>query len=312
MIKDYGSNEEIYGEKFLVTNVVRGVNSSGSPYLSITLQDKSGSIEAKKWEIEPGDYQVIDVGKVVRVDGVTYLYRDQMQLKVYKVMNVLPDDYHLEDYIPRPNYDFKALEKELDDSIALIKDKDYHLVVKTLLDEYRDKFISFPAATKNHHEFAGGLLVHSVHMVRLAKALLNLYPSLDSDILLSGTILHDLGKVIELSGPIIAKYTNEGRLIGHISIAHALISNKCKELGVDDEVRLVLEHLILTHHGKKEYGSPVEPMIKEALALNMIDDMDAKLEMVEKALHDVKGGEWSQRVLAFDDRSFYQPKKTNK
>lgn len=312
MIKDYESNEEIYGEKFLVTNVVRGVNSNGSPYLSITLQDKSGTIEAKKWEVEPGDYQVAEVGKVVRVDGTTYLYRDQMQLKIYKLMNVLQNDYRIEDYIPRPNYDFKALEKELDESINLIKDEDYHLIVKSLLDEYRDKFINFPAATKNHHEFAGGLLVHSVHMVRLAKSLLILYPTLDSDILLSGTILHDLGKVIELSGPIIAKYTNEGRLIGHISIAHALISKKCKELKVNDEVRLVLEHLILAHHGKKEYGSPVEPMIKEALVLNMIDDLDAKLEMVEKALHDVKGGEWSQRILAFDDRSFYQPKKIKK
>lgn len=309
MIKDFEANEELYGEKFLIANVLRGVNNSGTPYLSITLQDKTGTIEAKKWEVENNDYDICVPGNVIRLDGVTYLYREQMQIKIFKILLVKEDEYRLDDFIQRPPYDLKNYENELEECISFVEDKDYHALLVSLFDDYKNKFISYPAASKNHHDFSGGLLVHTIHMTRLAKAIQALYPSLDIDILLTGVLLHDLGKVIEFSGPILSKYTNEGRLVGHISIGHAIISERAKALNIDEEARIIIEHLILSHHGKKDYGSPVEPMIKEAVVLNMIDDLDARMDMLEKALHEVKGGEWSQKIFAFDDRMFYQPKK---
>ena len=145
-------------------------------------------------------------------------------------------------------------------------------------------------------------------MCDMAEILSSLYDNVDRDILMAGIILHDIGKVIELSGPIATKYTLEGKLIGHISIMVSEIRAAAERLNIHSEVGVLLQHMILSHHGEKDFGSPVPPLTREAFLLHVIDDLDAKMTIINKALDGVNKGEFSQRVMAMDGRAFYQPK----
>jgi 3'-5' exoribonuclease len=180
-------------------------------------------------------------------------------------------------------------------------------VTRHLIKKYQNEFLTFPAATKNHHEYMSGLAYHVVSMLGLAKAISTLYPSLNKDLLYAGVILHDLGKVHELSGPVSTVYTVEGNLLGHITIMVNEVGKAAEELGIEAEEIMILKHLILSHHGKAEWGSPKPPMVREAEVLHYIDNMDAKINMMDRALEKVKPGEFTERVFALDNRSFYKP-----
>ena len=201
------------------------------------------------------------------------------------------------------------MKTQLDEIILSIKDPIYHDICEAVYKEFEDRLYSAPAAAKNHHEFAGGLVTHVISMVDLAKALANLYPQLNHDLLVSGVLLHDVGKTIELSGPILTEYTLEGKLIGHISIMESKIAELAKKLKVEEsEQALLLRHLILSHHGKYEYGSPVLPMVMEAEIPNYIDNIDARMNMFDKALANVSEGDWTARIFSLENRAFYKPK----
>lgn len=165
-----------------------------------------------------------------------------------------------------------------------------------------------PAATRNHHEFMSGLAYHVVSMLHLAKSIANLYPSLNTDLLYAGIILHDLGKVRELSGPIDTEYTIEGKLIGHISIIASEIHQAANELGIEGEEVMLLEHIVLSHHGKGEWGSPKPPLLREAEIIHYIDNLDAKMNMMDRALQKVEPGQFSERIMPLENRTFYRPK----
>lgn len=169
-------------------------------------------------------------------------------------------------------------------------------------------FFDYPAAVRHHHEFVSGLSFHVVSMLRLAKSIADLYPTVNRDLLYAGVILHDLGKVIELSGPISTTYTLEGNLIGHISIVVEEVSKMADELGIEGEEVVILKHVLLSHHGKGEWGSPKPPLVREAEILHQIDLMDATMNMMDKALRHTKPGEFTERVFGLDNRSFYNPK----
>jgi 3'-5' exoribonuclease len=144
-------------------------------------------------------------------------------------------------------------------------------------------------------------------MLKLAESFSTLYPSLNRDLLYAGVILHDLGKVFELSGPVSTIYTVEGNLLGHISIMVNEIGKAAEELAIEGEEVMLLQHLVLSHHGKEEWGSPKKPLIKEAEMLHLIDNVDAKMNMLDRALTKVKPGEFTERIFALDNRSFYKP-----
>jgi 3'-5' exoribonuclease len=135
------------------------------------------------------------------------------------------------------------------------------------------------------------------------------YKNINLSILLAGALLHDLGKIIELSGPAVTTYTTEGQLLGHISIGFSMLKEECDRLEISNEKAIQLQHIVLSHHGKFEYGSPVLPSTKEAILLSMIDDMDAKMELADSVLENVEEGEFSGRVFAFNDRTLYKPQK---
>ena len=187
-----------------------------------------------------------------------------------------------------------------------------HQLVKTLFEENIEKLSYYPAASKNHHEYVSGLAYHTYGMLKVAESFCTLYPTLNKDLLYSGITLHDLGKTIELSGPVVPEYTLEGKLLGHISISNAMIKETANKLHIEGEEVTLLQHMILAHHGKNEYGSPVLPQIKEAEILYLIDNIDARMAMMDKALETVEYGKFTKRVFSLENRALYKPKMYEK
>ncbi|HOJ44540.1 MAG TPA: HD domain-containing protein [Bacilli bacterium] len=309
-INEIKDGQRIKG-RYLITNVSKGVTSNNSTYLTISFQDKTGSIDGKLWDVAPTDIEVFAVGNIVNLDADVLNYRGNLQLKIISaaIVDTPIDPSCFTMAAPVP---VAEMERQLEAVLNGIEHGQIKLLVTTLIKNHYPQFITYPAAVRNHHEYASGLLYHTLSMVRLGEAILPHYPGLNRDMLIAGILIHDLGKTVELSGPIIPKYTVTGKLIGHITLMTSEILNLVKELGVDEEVGTLLAHMVISHHGKQEFGSPIIPMTKEALLLSMIDDMDAKLVMAEKALEGVEPGDFSSRVYALDDRSLYQPKFNKK
>ena len=308
-INEFLEGDEIF-EQLLVTNVVKGSSNNGQPYLNITLQDKTGTIEGKVWSATPYDNDTYQIGKVVKVRASVNLYKDKLQLKILDGEALDMDKVDVTKFAISAPIPQDELVLELNKLINKVQDSDYKRLLEAVFKDIGEEFKIAPAATKNHHEYMSGLLHHSVSMGNLVDMLSDFYKDLDRDILITGALLHDVGKIKELSGPIAPKYTLEGKLIGHISINHAYINEKCNELKFDEEKRILIEHMILSHHGKQEFGSPVLPLTKEALVLSIVDDLDAKLNTLNKELSNTKPGEFTQRIFPLDDRYFYKPKNS--
>jgi 3'-5' exoribonuclease len=302
---DVGEQVELF---LLIKSCTKGIASNGKPFLTLILQDQSGDIEAKLWDANEVDEKSYAAQNIVKIIGDLQNYRGKNQLKIRQIRSALPNDsVKLDDFLATAPVSREEMTGTLTQYIFEMKNPNIQRITRHLIKKYQKEFLEYPAATKNHHEFVSGLAYHVVSMLNLAKAISSLYPSLDQDLLYAGVILHDLGKVMELSGPISTVYTVEGNLLGHISIMVNEIGKAADELGISGEEVMVLQHLVLSHHGKAEWGSPKPPLIKEAEILHYIDNIDAKMNMLDRALERVKPGEFSERIFALDNRSFYKP-----
>lgn len=293
----------------LITQMTRGVTTSGAPYVSFTLQDQTGSIEAKLWDVKEDMLVGIGNGKVVQVNGDVLKYRNALQLRLFNIALLPENETNPSDYVVSSDLTPDFMQASIHKTLDSIQDPIYREVSKELIRIHEDRLYTSPAAARNHHDFVGGLATHMISMIDLAEALCTLYPMLNRDLLIVGVLLHDLGKVIELSGPILTEYTLEGKLVGHISIMQSKVMEVAKTLNVEESEQVVLmRHLILSHHGEYEYGSPVLPMVMEAEILNYVDNIDARMNMFQKALDPIKEGEWTPRIYALENRPFYKPK----
>jgi 3'-5' exoribonuclease len=292
----------------LIKNATKGTASNGKPFLTLILQDKSGEIEAKLWDANEEDEKNYAPQSIVKVLGDLQNYRGKSQLKIRQIKRTGPgDNVKIDDFLETAPVSQDEMMSKLTQYIFDMKNPNIQRITRHLLKKHQQAFLEYPAATKNHHEFVSGLGYHVVSMLDLAKSIAILYPSLDKDLLYAGVILHDMGKVIELSGPVSTVYTVEGNLLGHITIMVNEIGKAADELGITGEEVVILKHLVLSHHGKAEWGSPKPPLIKEAEILHYIDNLDAKMNMLDRALERVKPGEFTERVFALDNRSFYKP-----
>ena len=306
LISELNDHEHIEGQ-FLVGNVSKGVNTNGGAYLSVELRDASGSIVGKKWDATPLDEQIFIVGNVINIAGETNKYKEQLQLKVLSAELVSLEEIDVEKFVKAPPVSKETLIKRFNDHVASIKNEDCLKILKYMIDKFGEKIFSYPAAVSIHHEYSSGLLMHSVTMADIVSSLCEIYDA-DRDLVVTGCLLHDMGKIIELEGPIVFKYSTEGKLLGHISIMAAEIRKAAEELKISSEIPLLLEHMVLSHHGQLEFGSPVLPSTKEALLLSLVDNLDSKMVVVNKALQDVNPGNFSNKVFPLDNRSFYKPK----
>lgn len=298
----------------LISRVVTGKTNGGnrSTYLSITLQDETASIEAKLWSATNEQVNSLLTGVVVQVQGDIIKYNEDRQMKIMKIVIASTSPNEQVRFLKKAPMDGENLIKEISLYVERISNLKLSMIVKTLFTSHVDKLQIYPAASKNHHEYVSGLAHHTYGMLKLAEALCVLYPSLNRDLLYAGIILHDLGKTVELSGPVVPEYTIEGKLLGHISISQAMIKETANNLHIEGEEVTLLQHLILSHHGKNEFGSPVLPQIKEAEILYLVDNIDARINMLDKALEQVELGDFSKRVFSLENRSFYKPKMYDK
>ena len=291
----------------LVHSFTKGVTQNGAPYLSITFQDKTGTIEGKWWDIPKEMESKIEVGTIGLVNCDVLLYRGNLQLRVHSME--FEETYNLEDFVMSSQFDRDFLKEKIESYVNMIENDIHRKVVSACFNHFGEDFYLYPAATRIHHDFVGGLATHVYGMCELAIGFKEVYPQIDLDLLLAGVLIHDMGKIDEYNQAVLSEYTVKGKLLGHISMMDALLFDIAKDLNLEDtEEVMLLRHLVLSHHGQLEYGSPVRPLVVEAELLNFIDNIDARMNMFDKILVDVDEGDFTSRQFALENRSFYKPK----
>lgn len=310
LIKDLVSGERLINEQFIIGSVNKSSASNGQLYARINLKDYTGSITGVKWALTKDEENILKVGSVIAVDGYVESYKNSLQLRIEMLNGVSENDYDESKLLKPSPIGKDVLLARLDKIIQQIVDADYKKLVEYIYSEKKNEIIASPAAISVHHEFAPlGLLYHVVSMGESASFLADHYNPINKDLLLAGVLLHDIGKTIELKKENLAyAYSFQGRLLGHISLMSAYIDGVCEKLEIDKEKSTLIKHLILTHHGELEYGSPVLPQTKEAILLHMIDDIDAKMMICDKALAETAPGEFSQKIMPLDNRCLYKSK----
>ena len=288
----------------LITKCDCGKTTKNTPYLSLTLEDKSGQLDAKFWNLTEEQVAQYKVGMIVEASGDIILHRNAAQLRVRKLVEK-PEE-NLLDYVRQAPMNKEEMVLEMETLIQGIKNDTIREIVQEILKMEEDKFYIFPAATKNHHNFVGGLAYHTISMAKMGLSVLKMYPWLDADLLIAGILLHDIGKVEELSSAILPEYTNKGNLLGHISIMNNKIDRVAVALGKEEsESVILLKHLVLSHHGKMEYGSPVLPLIPEAEVLTILDNLASRMYMMKQSIDSTQPGHFGPRVFALDGRMIY-------
>jgi 3'-5' exoribonuclease len=272
---------EVATAVFLVHTKEIRQKRTGEPYLSLLLADRSGELDAKMWDNVTEVMDTFDRDDFVKVKGLFQLYNNRPQFTVHKLRIVAETEVDFSDFFPASLRDPEEMFAELRGIVANVRNP--HL--RALLDAFLNdpdiavRYKSAPAAKTIHHAFRGGLLEHVLSLCGLAKLTAGHYPTVDLDLLIVGCVLHDIGKIYELSYGRGFSYTVEGQLLGHIPIAMRMISDKLRDLpGFPPELRNLVEHLVLSHHGKLEFGSPKIPVFPEALLLHYLDDLDSKME----------------------------------
>ncbi len=290
-------------ESFLITSARPGQAKNG-PFWSLVLEDVTGSIETKIWSPLSQTFSDISSGSFVIVGGVVGEYRDKLQLTLDHMAFLDPeaDGLNMADFIQQSATPPEELYETL---LALCNDELQHKPWKRFCKKIfsdptiKERFLAAPGAKSIHHAYRGGLLEHTLGVCRLCLAISDLYKELDKEILLVAALFHDLGKAWELASDVSRDYTDEGRLLGHITITQNILDpflRKAKDL--DEGLKLHLRHLLLTHHGELEYGSPKRPKTPEAFVLHFADNIDAKLKTGFESLSDVEGNDqsWSAFV----------------
>jgi 3'-5' exoribonuclease len=305
---------KLFDGYFIVLAKQQRTTKNNKPYLSLILGDKTGQLEGRIWELsDPRIAKDFERGDVVKARGSASRFDDRLQMKVDQIRVALPTEVDKSDLLPSTTYDVAELWRQL---LGFV-DSFLKRLLNTMLNDpalaaaYREA----PAAKQLHHAWLGGLLEHVVSLLTLADRIVPSYPLLDRDLLLTGVILHDIGKIRELSWEIGFEYTVEGVLLGHIQIGTALVERAIDNLpNFPPRLKTLVLHMILSHHGKLEFGSPKLPMIPEALALSFIDDLDAKMEAIQgefdKCLREGKGAdEMTGKVWALDQRQLLNTKR---
>jgi 3'-5' exoribonuclease len=266
---------------FLVQSKEIRQKKGGELYLSLLLADRSGELDSKMWDNVNDVLNEFERDDFVKVKGIVQVFHNKPQLTIHKVRRVDESEIDFTDYFPSSKRDAEEMWAELRGIVAGMKNPHLKGLLDAMLDDedIARRYRRAPAAKQIHHAFLGGLIEHVLSVLGMAKAAAAHYANIDSDLLITGSVLHDIGKIYELNYERGFSYSNEGQLIGHISIAMRMVSDKLRGLpDFPPLLRTLVEHLILSHHGQLEYGSPKLPQFPEALLLHYLDDMDSKME----------------------------------
>ncbi|MBO4330533.1 MAG: HD domain-containing protein [Oscillospiraceae bacterium] len=289
---------------YILSDIQIKTSSSGSPYVSARISDAGGAMDAKIWNFA-GGLGDEDNGRVFKLRGEVGQYKGSPQFSIQRIRPADDGDhYDLADLVPSAPIDAEKAAVELRSMVESMRDGDYRAICLAMLDRCGEAFFSIPAAKSFHHAFLSGLLMHTLNMMRIADFLAGLYAEvIDRDLLLAGTMLHDVGKNEEFAlSPLglVSDYTPRGKLLGHLYICAEQVAALARELGADAEKAMLLQHLILSHHGTPEFGAAVVPQCAESELLSYIDLIDSRMEIYAETLEDTPPGQFSPRVYALD------------
>jgi 3'-5' exoribonuclease len=298
-----GHNETI-NQVFLASEKQLRPNRNGNLYLQLQLSDRSGAIAARLWNASENEYRAFENGDFVKVEGNTQLFQGNMQLIANAIRRARPDEVDEADFLVLRNDEIDLMARRLAEILRTIRTPEIRNLAECFLmdSDFMAKFTTAPAGMKNHHAYKGGLLEHVVGLMELVLAVAPRYPRLDQDKLLIGAFLHDAAKVDELVYEREIGYSDDGQLLGHMVLAITMIDDKVREAerlaGEAFPKQLVTEikHMVISHHGEYEYGSPKLPMTLEAVALHHLDNLDAKLASFTQLMVDCPNVEssWTQ------------------
>ena len=279
-VRDLQPNENVTDYFLVRTKDVR-LKKSGEPYLALNLSDRTGQLDVKMWDDIEGVVNTFEQSDFVKVSGFVTIYRLKPQMTLQRLRRAQESEIELADYLPHTEKNIDEMFSELRAIVEGFKNPHLKSLLNAFLDddEIAKRMKVAPAAKTLHHAFIGGLLEHVMSLLNLARLTASNYAFIDVELVQTGVVLHDLGKIYELSYDRTFEYTDEGQLLGHISIMLRLLDRKCSTLAdFPPKLKTLVEHLILSHHGKYEFGSPKLPSFPEALLLHYLDDMDSKLE----------------------------------
>ncbi|MGA3292690.1 MAG: HD domain-containing protein [Candidatus Acidiferrales bacterium] len=278
---------------------VRTSPRTGASWLQLELADRTGTIPAKMWDNFAALAATFECDDVIQIRGRVKLYNGRKELTLEQIIPAAERDYELSDFLPHTKYDVEKLFAELRAAIARMKNPWLRQLVSSIVDdpEIAPRLKRAPAAMTMHHAYLGGLLEHVVSLIGLAAAVSAHYPELDPDLLVAGVVLHDIGKIEELRYTRAIDYSTEGRLLGHITIGVGMVREKRKAIaGFPEPLAVLIDHLILSHHGSYEFGSPSLPQTPEAVALHFIDDFDSKMGAMRATLDSATAGGTAQEL----------------
>ncbi|MCG8448646.1 MAG: HD domain-containing protein [Pirellulales bacterium] len=302
-VSQFAHNETV-SQVFLASDKQLRPNRNGNLYLQVDLADRSGSVNARMWNASDNDYRAFENGDYVHVEGATQLFQGNMQLIANRIRRARPDEVDESDFVTLQSEDVDKMRGRLQDILNDLKSAPLSRLAKGFLadEELMAKFCRAPAGMKNHHAYQGGLLEHVLSLMELILVVASRYPQLDRDKLLMGAFLHDLAKVDELSYERDIAYTDQGQLLGHMVLGVTMLDDMVRKVVQQDgqpfpeRLLMELKHLIISHHGKYEYGSSKLPMTLEAVTLHLLDNLDAKLASFTQLMTDCPNTDsnWTQ------------------
>lgn len=306
---EIGNNGQVEGFA-VIKQCDRKTAKNGNAYLDIVLSDKSGEIFAKLWDYNEVSHGKYENDMFVKIRGTILKYNGNDQLRIEKIRPVTnSDNVNVADYVKSADYDGKEMFDSLVSKVSAFQDEELKKIVLYLLDSNKEKILFYPAAYRLHHAIRCGLLMHTASIVKLCEGVCLVYPFVNRELLISGAILHDIAKTVEFSvreTGLASGYTVEGNLIGHLVKGAMMVEEVAKKLSIDSEKSMLLQHMILSHHGEPDFGAAVRPQFLEAELLSELDLMDARVYEIMSAVEGLEKGEFSQRLWALEDRKFYK------
>ena len=281
---------------YMVKEPILRSTTKGDLYIAMFLCDRTGQLNGRMWQATEAVYNSLPKPGFVRIDGRSELYQNNLQIVVNNISIVDASKVDIEDFLARTSKDTKQMFDDVKNILAGINNRQLKALVGEFLADTKlmEKFCTAPAAAALHHSYIGGLLEHTHNMLQVAVAILPFYPEVQGDLVLAAILMHDIGKTEELSYDMAFSYTDSGQLIGHIAKSYLLLNQKAEALAtkgtkIDEAILDALGHIILSHHGKYEFGSPKLPATPEAFMVNYIDDLDAKINQVTSAIDNEPG-----------------------
>lgn len=313
LINQLNSQDEFVGFYLLKEVEIKQTNNTPpKDYLDIVLSDGSGELPAKLWDASSTDKETFFPMGLVKVKGLVQTYRDKLQVKILQIRPAKEEDgVKLTDFIRSAPIPANTLVQIISQVVQEISDQELREIVKFCVQKVEGQLEQAPAAKTHHHNYYGGLAYHMVRMLELGDFLCKQRPFLNADLLKAGIVLHDIAKPEEMVAQlgIVSEYSVPGKLIGHIAMVSSWITEAALKLGIatDSPKVIALQHLVLSHHNLGEWGSPVQPQMAEAVALHHIDTLDAKLQMVEDAMHTTPDkDEWTPIIRGLENKAIYK------